>query len=206
MGRARAQLLQRLVLEPCEQYVERTRALRRADDDGSIALLHAAAAFADFQDARSAEERQQLAALAMQDGPARRARPFLELAENPALLVAEERLDLAPRRAQRRGDSQTGGVDGDAERAPPAPREAVLDRAAAELDQQSAFCCSSIHASARSLSVLGSRSAASMLGPMRTVTVPARLRNALRGQKRPALCATGTTGTSAAAASHAPPS
>src|SRR5213594_1170583 len=106
------------MLQPSDEHVERTRARRRADDDGSIALLHATAAFGDFQNVRSTEERQHLAALAMQDRPARRARPFLELAQNPALLVAQERLDLAPRRAQRRGDSQPGGVDGDAERAP----------------------------------------------------------------------------------------
>ncbi len=42
-------------------------------------------------------------------------------------------------------------------------------------------------------------------GPMLTVIVPARLRNALRGQHRPALCATGTTGAPVCAASHAPP-
>ena len=40
---------------------------------------------------------------------------------------------------------------------------------------------------------------------MRTVTVPGRLRNALRGQSRPALCATGTTGAPLALASQAPP-
>ena len=42
-------------------------------------------------------------------------------------------------------------------------------------------------------------------GIMRTVTVPGRLMNELRGQTRPALWATGTMGAPLAAASHAPP-
>src|SRR6185295_5810924 len=104
--------------------------------------------------------------------------PLLELGHDPALLLAQESLDVAPRRAQWRGDAQAVGVHRDAERAPAPPREAVFDRPAAQLDQQSAFCCSSIHASARRLMVAGSRPAGSIAGPMRTVTVPARLRKA----------------------------
>src|SRR5205814_4546065 len=174
--------------------------------EAGIARLDARAAFADLQNIRDAEQRQHLAARTREHRAARRRRPLVELAQDPALLVAEKCLDLAPRRAQRRRDAQPAGVDRDAESAPAAAGEAVLDGAPAELDQQSAFCCSSIHASASWLSVFGSRLAGSMLGPMRTVTVPGRLRNALRGHSSPALCATGTTGAPLAAASQAPPS
>ena len=96
-------------------------------------------------------------------------------------------------------DLQAVGVDRDAERAPPPPREAVLDLAAAELGSGRAPSAALRSMSlARSLMVFGSRPAGSIGGPMRTVTVPGRLRNALRGQHRPALCATGTTGAPAA--------
>src|SRR5438309_1124009 len=97
------------------------------------------------------------------------------------------------------------GVDADSDGAAPPPREAVLDPAPAEADQQSAFCCSSIHDSASWFTILGSRFAVSMAGPMRTVTVPGRLMKALRGHTSPALCATGTIGAPLAAASQAPP-
>src|SRR3954469_3931103 len=119
-----------------------------------------------------------LAACAAQDQRTRYPCPFLQLGEDPGFLLAHERFDVAPRRAQRRGNAQAVGVHHDAERAPAPAREAVFDRAPAKLDQQSAFCCSSIHASASRLMVAGSRPAGSIAGPMRTVTVPARLRNA----------------------------
>ena len=60
----------------------------------------------------------------------RRHRPFVELGEDPALLLAHEAFDVAPRRAQRRRDLQAVGVDGDAERAPPPAHEAVFHFAA----------------------------------------------------------------------------
>src|SRR2546430_9773914 len=53
-------------------------------------------------------------------------------------------------------------VHRDGERAAPPPREAVFDQAPAELDQQSAFCCSSIHASASWFTAFASRLAASI--------------------------------------------
>ena len=66
-------------------------------------------------------------------------------------------------------------------------------------------CCVSIHSSAIALIVSGSRPALSIGGPIRTVTSPGYLRKELRGQNRPALCATGTTSAPACAASQAPP-
>jgi hypothetical protein len=73
---------------------------------------------------------------------ARHARPLVELAQDPALLVAQKSFDLAPRRAQRRGDAQALRGDRDAEGAAAAAGEAVLHGAAAEHDQQSAVCWS----------------------------------------------------------------
>jgi hypothetical protein len=110
---------------------------------------HGAPPGAHLERHRSALQGQRFAALAAQHRRPRHARPFFELRQDPALLFAQEGLDVTPGRAQRRRHPQAAGVDGDAERAPAPPREAVFDQAAAQLDQQSAFCCSSIHASAR---------------------------------------------------------
>ena len=65
-------------------------------------------------------------------GGARQACPFVQLALDPALLLPQECLDLAPRRAQRRGHGKAVGVDGDADGAPAAAHEAVIDAAPAE--------------------------------------------------------------------------
>src|SRR5262249_13086775 len=152
-------------------------------------VRHAAPPLAHLQRMRHAEQRQRLAAHAEQQRRLRHASPFLELGGDPAPLVVQEGLDLAPRRAERRDDLQAVRVDAEAERAPPPPREAVFDGAAAELDYANAFCCASIHSFASALISCGLRLPGSIAGPMRTVTVPGRLRKALRGQQCPALCA-----------------
>src|SRR5690606_30857075 len=110
------------------------------------------------------------------------------------LLGAQEPFDIAPRGAQRRRHAHAVRVHGDADGTAPATCEAVLDKPTAKLDQQSAFCCSSIHSSASALMVLGSRPSLWIVGPIFTVTVPGRFKKALRGHSSPALCATGTTG------------
>src|SRR6185295_2801130 len=170
-------------------------------------MAHGApAAGLDLEGDGRAEKRQRLPAVSAHDRRPRQAGPLVQLALDPALLLPQERLDFAPRRAQRRGHGKPVGVDGDADGAPAAAHETVVDAASAKVDQVSAFCCSSIHCSAIALRTLGSRFALSIGGPMRTVTVPGCLMKALRGQTRPALCATGTIGAPLAAASHAPPS
>src|SRR6185503_6870695 len=150
-------------------------------------------------------QRQALATFGAQANGPGGDRPLVELRQDPAFLLAHEALDVAPGRAHRRRNLQAVRVDRQSERAPAAAYEAVFHLAPGETDQVSAFCCSSIHALASWLTAFGSRLAASIGGPIRTVMVPARLRNALRGHSRPALCATGTTGAPAAQASHAPP-
>src|SRR5437660_227244 len=64
----------------------------------------------------------------------------------------------------------------------------------------------SIHSSTDRFSDSGVWARESIAGPTSTVTVPGRLRKALRPQNRPALCATGTTDAPHFTASHAPPS
>src|SRR6185436_9565574 len=204
MRRARLERFESAELQPAHQSFQRAPA-RRADNQPSRLALHLARTFPDLEHVQLAEKRQRFAAHAEQQRRLGHPRPFVELGEDPAPLLAQEAFDLAPGRAQRRRDLQALRVDRQAERAPAAAGEAVLDATAAELDQPNAFCCSSIHSLAMALMVSGSRCVESMLGPMRMVTVPERLRNALRGQNRPALCATGTTGAPLAAASQAPP-
>src|SRR5690606_36578390 len=107
---------------------------------------------------------------------------------------------------QRRGYREPARVHGDADGTAAPPPETVFNPPAGKPDQQRLFCCSSIHFSERALTALASRSAVSIGGQMRTMTVPARLMKALRGQKSPVLWATGTAGAPVAAASQAPPS
>ncbi len=125
MANPRLQSIERQALQPAHQ------------------LLRAVEITLEFD--QVAEQGDELAARAAQHRAARHARPLVELGEDPALLLAHELLDVAPRRAQRRRDLEPVGVHRDAERAPAPTHEAVLHLALAEANQPSALCCSSIH-------------------------------------------------------------
>src|ERR1041385_3730353 len=103
-------------------------------------MAHGApAAGLDLEGDGRAEKRQRLPAVSAHDRGAWQAGPFIELALDPALLLPQERLDLAPRCAQRRGHGKPVGVDGDADGAAAAAHKAVIDAASAEVDQVSAL-------------------------------------------------------------------
>ena len=87
-------------------------------------MLDAGAAGGDFEHDLPAEQRQPLAARAEQRSGTPSARPLVELGENPALLFAQEALDVAPRCAQRGADREPARIDADADRAAPAARAA----------------------------------------------------------------------------------
>ena len=78
----------------------------------------ARAALAHLQDALDPFHRQRLAAFHADLARAGRPRPLVQLGEDPALLLEQECLDGAQRRAMRRGDRQPAGIHADAERAP----------------------------------------------------------------------------------------
>src|SRR5690606_29202587 len=190
--------------------------LRRADEQALAFQAHGTSALADFERGRNAVQGDRLARAHLDHRRSRHARPLVQLGEDPAFLVEKERLDVAERGAQRGRYRQAMGVDRDAERPAAAPHEPVGHEPLAEPDEprveegqllgHNLACSFSIHSSASLLMVCASRPAGSMVGPMRTVTVPGRFTNALRGQNRPALWATGTTGAPLSAASQAPPS
>src|SRR5512135_2728753 len=144
---------------------------------------------------------ERLAARAADHARTRNAGPLFQAGEDPAPLLAHERLDLVPGRIARRADRKARGVHRDADRAPLGAHEAIADHALAQTQQppgfgngvleqvqlrgQSVSCCSSIHCSASALMEAALRPVLSMTGPIRTVTMPGLLTKALRGHKSP---------------------
>src|SRR5437868_15222927 len=99
---ARREGFQRSRLEPADQNVECAVRRRSPDDDPALVPLdRAPGTLPHIEYKRPAEERQRFAARALQDGGARSGRPLVQLAEDPAFLVTQERLDIAPGRPQR---------------------------------------------------------------------------------------------------------
>src|SRR6266705_2981008 len=162
----------------------------------------------------------------------RRPAPSARLGEtpaDPALFFPDERLDFRDRGVTRSPCLDAFSLDEQRDGSTPGAHEVVAQDAAGEPHLASApgllrlrrdverqlqlpqgpghriAMRLSIHSSTDLFNDPGVWARESIGAPISTVTIPGRLRKALRPQSSPALCATGTTGTPHSTASQAPP-